>query len=286
MENSSKILDCKLFRETEEEKIKNYVNSLPNIPKIAIIQLGNNESSNSYIKNKLSACKRCGIDSKLIKLSEDTKQSEILDIINRLNNDSSITGILVQHPLPNHIDVDIINDSILPCKDVDGFNLINKGKLYSNIDTLIPCTAKGIIDLLKFYEIELNGKHVVLVNRSYLVGKPLIHLFLNENSTVTVCHSNTYKLEDITSKADILVVGVGIPKFIKSNFIKEGCILLDVGINSVDNKLVGDVDFDDWIDKVSKITKVPGGIGIITVTTLLKNIIQAFNIQYNLKDTL
>ena len=272
---SDKVLNCKEYRDCKEISIAKYIleNSLK--LKLVIIQLGDNPASNSYINNKIRACERCKIESELIKLSIDTTQEDLLKLINRLNESENVTGILVQFPLPNHINPQIISDAIIHTKDVDGFCTINKGRLYANKDCLVPCTAQGVIDILKYNDIEISGKNVIVINRSDLVGKPLIHLFLQNNATVTVCHSYTKNLSDISSKADILVVGVGKANFINKDFIKENSTILDIGINFVDNKLCGDVDFFDCIDKCSRITTVPGGVGLLTVTNLLANVVKA-----------
>lgn len=273
---SHKILNCKDYRDRKELNIAKTVieNSLK--LKLVIIQLGDNPSSNSYILNKIKACERCKIESELIKLGENTTQEELLKLIHRLNESSNVTGILVQFPLPNHIDSQTINDAIKMEKDVDGFSMMNKGRLYANKDCLIPCTAQGIIEILNYNEIEISGKHVVIVNRSDLVGKPLMHLFLQNNATVTVCHSYTKNLREISSSADILVVGVGIPSFINEDYIKKDSVVIDVGINFLDGKLCGDIDFFSCIEKCSKITTVPGGVGLLTVTNLLSNIVKAY----------
>lgn len=270
-----KIIDCKKYRDENESEIKKIISSNSLELKLVIVQLGNDASSNSYINSKLKACDRCGIKTELLKFEINTTQDELLRIIEKLNKDSSVTGILVQFPLPTHINPKIISDSILHTKDVDGFSMINKGKLYSGDDCLVPCTAQGVVDILKYNNVEISGKKVVIINRSYLVGKPLIHLFLNNNATVTVCHSYTKNPEIISSNADIIVVGVGTPKFLNSSHVKQGAIILDVGINHLNGKLCGDVDFEDCIEKCSMITKVPGGVGILTVTNLLKNILKA-----------
>lgn len=272
---SYKILNCKEYRDIKELNIMKTVveNSLK--LKLSIIQLGDNPSSNSYIANKIKACERCKIDAELIKLDESTTQEELLKIIDRLNESEKVTGILVQSPLPKHIDCNIVNNAIKSKKDVDGFSTSNKGKLYDNRDCLTPCTAQGVIEILNYNDIEISGKHVVIINRSDLVGKPLMHLFLQNNATVTICHSYTKNLIEISSKADILVVGVGIPKFITKDYIKENAVVIDVGISFLDGKLCGDVDFFDCIEKCSKITTVPGGVGLLTVTNLLSNIVKA-----------
>ena len=276
---SHKILNCKEYRDRKEVGIANVIleNSLK--LKLVIIQLGDDPSSNSYIGNKLKACERCKIEAELIKLDINTTQEELLKIINRLNESENVTGILVQFPLPAHIDAKVINDSIVYTKDVDGFSIINKGKLYSNEDCLVPCTAQGVIDILKYNDIEISGKKVVIINRSDLVGKPLMHLFLQNNATVTVCHSYTKNLQEISSIADILVVGVGKPNFITKDYIKQDAIVLDIGISFLDNKICGDVDFFDCIEKCSRIPTVPGGVGLLTVTNLLTNVVKAFSMK-------
>lgn len=276
---SHKILNCKEYRDRKEVGIANVIleNSLK--LKLVIIQLGDDPSSNSYIGNKLKACERCKIEAELIKLDINTTQEELLKIINRLNENENVTGILVQFPLPAHIDAKVINDSIVYTKDVDGFSIINKGKLYSNEDCLVPCTAQGVIDILKYNDIEISGKKVVIINRSDLVGKPLMHLFLQNNATVTVCHSYTKNLQEISSTADILVVGIGNPNFITKDYIKQDAIVLDIGISFLDNKICGDVDFFDCIEKCSRITTVPGGVGLLTVTNLLTNVVKAFSMK-------
>lgn len=276
---SHKILNCKEYRDRKEVGIANVIleNSLK--LKLVIIQLGDDPSSNSYIGNKLKACERCKIEAELIKLDINTTQEELLKIINRLNESENVTGILVQFPLPAHIDAKVINDSIVYTKDVDGFSIINKGKLYSNEDCLVPCTAQGVIDILKYNDIGISGKKVVIINRSDLVGKPLMHLFLQNNATVTVCHSYTKNLQEISSIADILVVGVGKPNFITKDYIKQDAIVLDIGISFLDNKICGDVDFFDCIEKCSRITTVPGGVGLLTVTNLLTNVVKAFSMK-------
>lgn len=276
---SHKILNCKEYRDRKEVGIANVIleNSLK--LKLVIIQLGDDPSSNSYIGNKLKACERCKIESELIKLDINTTQEELLKIINGLNESENVTGILVQFPLPAHIDAKVINDSIVYTKDVDGFSIINKGKLYSNEDCLVPCTAQGVIDILNYNDIEISGKKVVIINRSDLVGKPLMHLFLQNNATVTVCHSYTKNLQEISSTADILVVGVGKPNFITKDYIKQDAIVLDIGISFLDNKICGDVDFFDCIEKCSRITTVPGGVGLLTVTNLLTNVVKAFSMK-------
>ncbi|EIA26080.1 hypothetical protein SFB5_293G3 [Candidatus Arthromitus sp. SFB-5] len=231
------------------------------------------------MNNKLKACERCRIESELIKLDEKVSQDELLKIIHRLNESDNVTGIIVQSPLPSHIDSQVINDSILYMKDVDGFSIVNKGKLYNNQDCLVPCTAQGVIEILKHNNIEISGKNVAVINRSDLVGKPLMHLFLQNNATVTVCHSYTDNLKEICLRSDIVVIGIGQPNFLKSDFIKDDAVILDVGINFVDDKLCGDVDFFDCIEKCSKITTVPGGVGLLTVTNLLSNVVKAYSIQ-------
>ncbi len=272
---SYKILNCKEYRDLRELEIAKFIleNSLK--LKLVIIQVGDDSASNSYINNKLKACERCKIEAELIKFEESATEEDVLKTIERLNQSNNVTGILVQAPLPDHINHQVISDAILHTKDVDGFSTINKGKLYNNQESLVPCTAQGIIEILKYYKIGIDGKNVVIINRSDLVGKPLMHLFLQENATVTVCHSHTRNLEEICKTADIIVSGVGKANFINKNFIRKDVIVLDVGINFVDGNICGDVNFFDCIEECGRITTVPGGIGLLTVTNLLGNIVKA-----------
>ena len=247
---------------------------------LAVIQVGDNSASSTYVKNKENACKYCGIESMVYKLKEDISEDELIELIEYLNSYKVINGILVQLPLPKHIDEHKIIQSIAPEKDVDGFHEINVGKLTIGEDTFVPCTTKGIIELLKANEIEIEGRHCVIVGRSNIVGKPTAIELLRNNGTVTVCHSKTNNLAEVCKQADILVCAIGKPKFFNKDYVKEGAVVIDVGIHrQEDGKMCGDVDFDDVKDIVSAITPVPKGVGAMTVAMLMKNCVQAAHKQ-------
>lgn len=253
-------------------------------PGLAVVIVGDNKASQSYVRSKERVCNKLGMHSKKIALKIETSESELLDIINRLNYDDKIHGILVQLPLPNHIDEMKVIESILPEKDVDGFHPINAGKLLIGQDSLKPCTPYGIIKLLEEYKIDIESKNAVVIGRSNIVGKPISIMLLEKNATVTICHSRTKDLKNITKAADIVVVALGKPKYLTEDMIKEGAVIIDVGINSVDGKIVGDVDFDNVKDKASFITPVPGGVGPMTITMLMSNTVKACKIkQKNVK---
>lgn len=252
---------------------------------LAVIQVGDDEASSVYVGNKEKACAYCGIKSKMFKLSDkwgtDVIEDELLGLIDNLNKDETVNGILVQLPLPKYIDEYKIIQAITPEKDVDGFHEINVGKLLIGKDTFIPCTAKGIVELLEGNDIEIAGKECVVVGRSNIVGKPTAVLLLGKNGTVTICHSKTENLKEVCKKADILVCAIGKPKFFNREYVKEGAVVVDVGIHRQDNgKLCGDVDFDDVKDIVSSITPVPKGVGAMTIAMLMKNTVQAAEMQY------
>lgn len=239
---------------------------------LCVIQVGADPASSIYVRNKKKVCEEIGIRSLSYELPEETSQEELIKLIQDLNQRPDVSGILVQLPLPKHIDENIIIQNISPEKDVDGFNPINVGKLSIGQKGPVPCTPAGIIQMLKRYNIPIEGKECVIVGRSNIVGKPMAMLMLRENATVTVCHSKTRNLADITRRADILIVAMGKPKFITREYVKEGAVVIDVGINrNENNKVCGDVDFDDVIDKVSAITPVPGGVGPMTIAMLMHN---------------
>lgn len=243
---------------------------------LAVIQIGEDEASSVYVRQKKLMADTLGYNFKHIKLSQEVSEYHVLDIINILNNSSDIDGILVQMPIPKHLDYKKIQNAIDPFKDVDGLTDINMGKLSHNVEGLVPCTPMGIIDLLKFYNINIEGKNVTIVGRSDLVGKPLASLMTNQNATVTLCHSKTNNLKDFTRCADILVTAIGRANYFDFDYVKDGAVLIDVGINRVDGKLVGDINFDSVKDKVSAITPVPGGVGQMTVAELAKNTYKAY----------
>ena len=243
---------------------------------LAVVQVGDNPASCVYVRNKKKACEYVGIKSVSHELPEETTEAELLDLIDKLNNDDTINGILVQLPLPAHMDENKVIDAISPYKDVDGFHLMNVGALSTGQNGFISCTPYGIIQLLKRSGIEIAGKHCVVIGRSNIVGKPMSMLLLRENGTVTVVHSKTQNMKEITKQADILVVAIGKPKFVDETFVKEGAVVIDVGINrDEDNKICGDVDYDKVFDKVSAITPVPGGVGPMTIAMLMNNCLEA-----------
>ncbi|MFQ9934696.1 MAG: bifunctional methylenetetrahydrofolate dehydrogenase/methenyltetrahydrofolate cyclohydrolase FolD, partial [Lachnospiraceae bacterium] len=244
------------------------------------IQVGNNPASTVYVNNKKKACEYVGIKSLSYELKEETTEEELLGLIDKLNNMPEVNGILVQLPLPEHIDEDKVIERISPKKDVDGFHPMNVGALSIGRKGFISCTPYGIIQLLKRSGINVEGKHCVIVGRSNIVGKPMAMLLLRENGTVTVVHSRTKNIKEITSQADILVVAIGKPKYITKEYVKDGAVVIDVGINRNENgKLCGDVDFDDVLPKVSAITPVPGGVGPMTIAMLMNNCLEAVELN-------
>lgn len=256
-------------------KVKNeWMGSMLHIPaRLAIIYVGHNSASSVYVRNKMNACDKVGIDSMLLDLPESTPQEELEEAIAALNADPEVDGILVQLPLPPHIDVYRALRRISPAKDVDGLTPHNMGRLVLDGDPLlVPCTPEGICQMLTAYNVPVRGKHCVIVGRSDIVGKPMALMMLNADATVTVCHSYTENLPEITRQADILIVAVGKPKFITADMVKSGAAVVDVGINRVDGALVGDVDFDAVKKVAGWITPVPGGVGQTTVAALLSNV--------------
>jgi methylenetetrahydrofolate dehydrogenase (NADP+)/methenyltetrahydrofolate cyclohydrolase len=256
-------------------------------PRLIIFQVGNNPASNTYVQNKIKACEEVGIKVRLMKLESSITEDELIQLIREVNsrtNESLYNGVFVQLPLPKHIDENRIIQMINPNQDVDGFSIENVGTLmlkHPKIDAFMPCTAWGIINLLQEYDIPIEGKHCVIVNRSAIVGKPLAMMLLQKDATVTICHSKTENLKEICQQADILITAIGKPKFFTKDYIKQNAIVIDVGMNRDEKgKLCGDVDFDDVIDKVTAITPVPGGVGPMTVTVLLYNVYKAWT-QYN-----
>jgi methylenetetrahydrofolate dehydrogenase (NADP+) / methenyltetrahydrofolate cyclohydrolase len=245
-------------------------------PGLSVILVGDNPASQSYVRGKEKACRDLGIYSIVERLPNDTTEAEILDKIAGFNTNPDIHGILVQLPLPNHISEQNVIEAISPQKDVDGFHVTNVGRLQTGMESLIPCTPHGVIQMLKFMNVPIKGKHVVIVGRSNIVGKPLAALFLAENATVTVCHSKTEDLKAFTKQADILIAAVGKPNLITAEMVKEGSVVIDVGINRLENgKLVGDVAFNTVKEVAGMITPVPGGVGPMTITMLLYNTIEA-----------
>ena len=258
----------------EESKIKE---TYPRLPKLVVILVGDNQASQTYVRNKERGCQYIGIESEILRHDASFSEIELLQEINDLNNDDTVDGILVQLPLPQHINEEKVLDAIVPSKDVDGFHPENVAKLFLGQHSLVPCTPKGMMVLLEEINYDLAGKEVVIVGRSNIVGKPVALLCLQKNATVTIAHSQTKDLKAVCSRADVLIAAIGKPKFFNHEYVKDGAVVLDVGINrDENNKLCGDVDFDDVKDKVSAITPVPGGIGPMTITMLMKNTIEAF----------
>ena len=245
-------------------------------PKLAVIMLGNNSASKVYVKNKSKACEEVGLEFEEFLLEEETTQEELENLIEELNQNEKIHGILLQSPIPKGLDINRAFGKIAPEKDVDGFHPYNIGNLALNKNTFVPCTPYGIMKMLEEYNIDLNGKHVVIIGRSNIVGRPLIQCCLNKNATVTICHSRTQNLEEYTKRADVLIAALGKPNFVTKEMVGEGTIIIDVGINRLeDGKLVGDVDFESVNKKASYITPVPGGVGPMTIAMLMNNCLKA-----------
>lgn len=253
------------------------------IPKLAVIMVGDDKASEVYVRNKSKACNEIGIEFEEFLLNSNIKQEELIDLIKKLNNRKDVYGILLQSPIPEHLNIREAFDTIDYRKDVDGFNPINIGKLAIGEDAFISCTPYGVIKMLEEYNIEIEGKRAVVIGRSNIVGKPLIQCLLNKNATVTICHSKTKNIAEITKEADILIAALGKPKFVKENMVKENAVVIDVGINrNEEGKLVGDVDFENVSKKASYITPVPGGVGPMTIAMLMNNVIKATKNQNNI----
>ena len=278
MVTMAQLIDGKLISTQIKDELKLEVAALKEkgvIPCLAVIQVGNDPASSVYVNNKKKACAYIGIESLSYELEETISQEELLSIIDELNHNEMVHGILVQLPLPKHIDEEAVIKAISPEKDVDGFHPETVGNMCIGSKGFLPCTPAGVIQLLKRSNIDICGKECVVVGRSNIVGKPMALLLLRENGTVTIAHSKTNDLKEITKRADILIAAVGKPKFITSEYVKEGAVVIDVGIHrNEDNKLCGDVDFDDVIDKVSAITPVPGGVGPMTIAMLMNNCVE------------
>lgn len=277
------IIDGRLIAQNIKSDLKKEIENLKLKginPGLAVILVGEDSASKIYVKNKKRCCDELGIFSEEFYFPEDTSEKEIIDLIEKLNQDKKINGILVQLPLPSHINQKNITESILPEKDVDAFHSSTIGNLLTNHTKLLPCTPAGIIEIFHRENISLVGKHCVIIGRSNIVGKPLAFMLINEDATVTICHSKTKNLSEICKNADIIVCAVGKAKFLKRNMIKEGAVIIDVGINRDKNeKICGDIDFDDVKNIASAITPVPGGVGPMTIAMLMKNTITATKIQ-------
>lgn len=274
-----KILDGKAVSLKVKESVKVRADELKKFgvePTLSVVLVGEDKASQTYVRAKEKACNEYGIKSVAHRLSENTTQNELLALINVLNLDDSIHGILVQLPLPKHIDTNVVLAAIDPRKDVDGFHAVNVGKLVSGLDGFVPCTPLGVMEILKEYGIDVAGLNAVVIGRSNIVGKPMANLLLNASATVTVTHSKTKNLKEICKNADLIVAAIGKPFFLKADMVKDGAVVVDVGINRLDDgRLVGDVDFDEVAPKCSYITPVPGGVGPMTIAMLLNNTILA-----------
>lgn len=252
-------------------------------PKLAVIMVGNNEASKVYVKNKSKACNTIGVEFEEFLLEENISEKELFDLIDRLNDDNSINGILLQAPIPKHLDQNKAFRRIKPEKDVDGFNPINVGDLSIGNDCFISCTPYGVMKILEYYNIDLEGKNAVVLGRSNIVGKPMVQCLLSKNATVTICHSRTQNIKEITKNADILIAAIGKAKFVTEEMVKDGAIVIDVGINRLENgKICGDVDFTAVESKVKAITPVPGGVGPMTIAMLMSNLVKATKLQNNI----
>jgi methylenetetrahydrofolate dehydrogenase (NADP+)/methenyltetrahydrofolate cyclohydrolase len=279
------IMDGKALSQEIKAEIKGKINEITasgkRAPSLAVILVGNNPASQIYVRNKKNACAEAGITSIEHTLPEETTEEQLLEIIHKLNNDENVDGILVQVPLPKGINEKKVIDSISPEKDVDAFSEINIGKYFLGIEKFLPCTPGGILHLLDKYNIDVAGKDCVVLGRSNIVGKPMALLLLARNGTVTVCHSKTKNLSEITKKADIIVSAIGKPNFVTADMVKDGAVIVDVGINRLENgKITGDVDFEGCKDKASYITPVPGGVGPMTIARLLLNTLEAYTSRF------
>ena len=268
--------EAAILKESVKKEINLIHSKVNKAPGLAVILIGAFAPSQIYVKNKEKATKEVGIRSNIIKYPENVSEKEILNKIVELNQDKEVSGILVQLPLPKQIDKEKIINLIEPSKDVDGFNPINVGNLASGFKSIVPCTPLGCLLLIKKIENNLSGKHAVIIGRSNLNGKPMAQLLLKEDCTVTITHSKTKNLKDECIKADILIAAVGIANLVKKDWVKNGCIVIDVGINKINGKIVGDVSFDEVKDKVKAISPVPGGVGPMTIACLLKNTLECF----------
>lgn len=279
------IIDGKAISKEIKDEVKKAVSGLKEqgiTVSLAVIQVGNDPASGVYVGNKKKACEYCGIESVSYELAEETTQDELLTLIEKLNKDEKINGILVQLPLPKHMDEDAVIKAIAPIKDVDGFHPQSVGALCIGQPGFVSCTPAGIIELLKRSNVEIAGKECVVIGRSNIVGKPMAILLLRENGTVTITHSRTKDLKEVTKRADILVVAIGKPKMITREYVKEGAVVIDVGIHrNENNKLCGDVDFDDVAPVCSAITPVPGGVGPMTIAMLMKNCLTSVALMQN-----
>ena len=284
------IIDGKNLAKKIRQELKEECDELKNNginPKLAVIMVGDDPASKVYIRNKSKACEDVGIDYEEFILKDETTQEELIELIKKLNNDKKTNGILLQSPIPKHLNINEAFKAITYMKDVDGFTPSSVGKLCIGEDTFISCTPYGVMKMFEEYNIDLTGKDVVILGRSNIVGKPLIQCCLQKNATVTVCHSKTKNLEEHTKRADVVISAIGQSKFVKENMVKDGAVIIDVGINrGEDGKLTGDVDFENVEKKASYITPVPGGVGPMTIAMLMNNVIKAAKEQSKEKSSL
>ncbi|MAJ56542.1 MAG: bifunctional methylenetetrahydrofolate dehydrogenase/methenyltetrahydrofolate cyclohydrolase FolD [Candidatus Pelagibacter sp.] len=286
--NDNKVIDGKLISSQIREKVKFFgsklIDKTKKKPGLAVVLVGENPASKVYVKNKIEKTIEVGFNSIEHRLDINVSEEKLLELVNDLNNDSNVQGILVQLPLPKHIDSDKVLDAILPIKDVDGFHAENVGKLWTGLNSLVPCTPLGCSILLKKLNPDLSGKNAIIIGRSNIVGKPMASLLLSMNATVTVAHSRTKNIENLVKSADVVVAAVGIPEMVKGDWIKKDAVIIDVGINRIEKEgkrvLVGDVDYVACLSNASKITPVPGGVGPMTIACLLLNTLQTSYVQF------
>ena len=274
-----KLIDGREMAKQTRIHLKKEIEALGCSPKLVVVLVGEDPASKIYVRNKEKFAGIVGMDSEVIQMPATTSEAELLSTVEKLNNDINVNGILVQFPVPKHISQEKIMNTITPEKDVDGLNQVNIGKLVAGAEGLTPCTPTGIIQMIKSTGIKISGKNAVVVGRSLLVGKPVAMMLLKENATVTICHSRTTDIAGEIARADIVVAAVGIPNFVKGNMIKKDAVVIDVGINQVDKKLIGDVDFEAAKENASFITPVPGGVGPMTIAMLLENTLSAYKKQ-------
>ncbi len=282
------LIDGKALAKKVKEDLREQVEVLKEkgiYPKLAVVLVGENPASKVYVKNKSKACEKAGIEFEEVLLPEETKEETLCELVNTLNSRNDIHGILIQSPLPKHMDENKIFSLVKPEKDVDGFNPVNVGKLCIGEDAFVSCTSFGVIRMLEEYNIETEGKRATIIGRSNIVGKPMIQCMLKKNATVTVCHSKTQNIGEILRESDIIISAIGKPKFVKEDMVKDGAVVIDVGINRLeDGNIVGDVDFENVSKKASYITPVPGGVGPMTIAMLLTNVVKAAKLQNGIKE--
>jgi len=275
-----KIIDGKkiagIIKKEASKELENLYNQYKIKPNITTIKIGNDSSSDLYLRLRDNACKEIGITSNHLEFPDDVTEKEIINSINKLNSDNKIHGILIQFPIPNHISANKLFKSIQPNKDVEGFNPHNLGKTLIGDESIIPCTPLAVLKILEYEKEKIEGKDIVIINHSNIVGKPLAILLLNRNATTSICHVFTKNLKNYTSKADILITATGIPNMLTKDFVKKGSFIIDVGISKTKNGITGDVDFKSVKDKINKITPVPGGVGPITVACAIKNMLKTY----------